>query len=124
MNGTVSAHIAGHDACYLDRVEQRLGHYAGSAALLAALEDRVCEPVETLKDLAAQYSALRRLGEICRAVMVDMEDYHEFGYRAERDAAGGPVLLEEETCYIPVQDVLDERFAYVRALYGQSVLTF
>ncbi len=124
MDGMLSAHIAGYDARYLDRIEQRLIYYAGSAERLAALEACVCEPVDTLKDLVAQYQALRRLSAICGAVLSELEDYHETGYRAERGAEGDAVLLEEETCCIPLRDVLDERFAYVRALYGDSILTF
>jgi hypothetical protein len=124
MNGMLSAHIAGRDACYLERVEQRLSYYAGSAQQLEALEARICELVATLADLAAQYNALRRLGAIGRAVMSEVADYHETGYRAERDADGDSVLVEEETCHIPIRDILDERFAYVRALYNQSLLTF
>ncbi|HZO92057.1 MAG TPA: hypothetical protein VFB38_27310 [Chthonomonadaceae bacterium] len=123
MNGMLSARIARYDPCYLDRIEERLAHYAGGARQLAALEAQVCAPADSLQALTRQYQALRRLGEICRAVESELADYQEIAYRAECGADGEAILREEINWRAPVRDVLDERFAYVRAFFDGGILT-
>jgi len=118
----LSTRIAQYDIRYLEDMEVRLAFHAGGAWALEDIEALVSGPVESLAGLARQYRALCTLGEICRAVVDEFEDYSETAYCADKDENGVASTYEEATLRIRMCDLLDERFAYVRAIYGKGVL--
>lgn len=124
MNGMLSTRIALFNCRYLDDVEERLNFHAGGPARLFDLEASLSRPVDSMAELAAQYKSLRRLGTICRTVEGELRDYYETAYCSERGEDGVSTVHEEATLRISARDLLDERFAYVRAIYGDGILTF
>lgn len=124
MNGVLRARIAHYNERYLERAEDQLASHAGGPEVLADLEARISAPVENFQELVDQYRALYRLGAICRDAARELEDYSEMTYYSERDETGVSHLRREESCHITVAEFLDEHFAYVRALYGESILNF
>lgn len=124
VNGVLRARIAYHNERYVERVEERLAYHAGGEDRLADLETCISTCVETFEELVGQYRSLYALGDICRAVESELEDYSEITYCADKDENGASFLRQEESCHISIRDFLDEHFAYVRALYGDGILTF
>ena len=123
MDGMLSTRIAQYDIRYLEDMEFRLAFHAGGYRALESIEAAVTGPVNSLPELVCQYEALHMLATICRAVSDEFEDYSETAYCADNDENGVASIYEEATLRIAMHDLLDERFAYVRAIYGKSVLT-
>jgi hypothetical protein len=124
MNGMLSTRIAQFDRRYLDDVEERLNFHAGGPSRLFELESNLTAPVDSMAEIAAQYRSLRKLGAICRRVESELRDYSETAYCSVRGEDGESTMHEEATLRIGARDLLDERFAYVRAIYGDGILTF